>query len=378
MMKTKVQKRTVLLLLLAIACLAAMIVVVLRRGAGPPATLSEPEPRQSGLVAKLAFADNTGENSKDFKPSQPIVLDVLLKNYSEQPWSVDSRQMELPEAFVIKNSTGRVLRSITKITYPLYPVVERRFEPGDEYRFRVNLLELYPHVSNPGLDVLSLLTPDQYSVQAVIRNPVGQYSHQPADTELPVRLWPDDLISNVLSFKVRELSKREIKRELRRIGQLTEKERMKAIDRLGAVGAKEAVSELVKLASTDDSVDVRIAALLALGRIGDSSVVQQVESILLKDESSNVQAYAAGLLGQWRLKRSVPALIEALKNRKVVTPAANEEVGNVPYAAAIRALGDIGDPRATAILTEISQQDPVGWVRKAAAEQIRRIENSRD
>lgn len=370
MMKTKVQKRTVLLLLLAIACLAAMIVVVLKRRADSPATLSEPEPRQSGLVAKLAFADNTGENSKDFKPGQPIVLDVLLKNYSKEPWSVDSRQMELPGAFVIKNSAGRVLRSITKITYPIYPVVERRFEPGDEYRFRVNLLELYPHVSDPGLGVLSLLTPDQYSVQAVFRNPVGQYSHQPADTELPVRLWPDDLMSNVLSFTVRQLSKREIKRELRRIGQLAEKERMRAIDRLGAVGAKEAVSKLVKLASTDDSVDVRIAALLALGQIGDTFVVQQVESILLKDESSNVQAYAADLLGQWRLKRSIPALIEALKNRKVVT---RKRPANVPYSAAIKALGDIGDPKAIPILTEISQSDPTDWVRAAAAEQIKRI-----
>jgi len=316
------------------------------------AVIKHVENNNIGLSAKLSFTKSENEK-QTFRPGDPIMLDVLLKDYSKEPWSVDSRQMKLPESFVIKNSQGRILQSAMKITYPIFPVVEKQFEPGDEYRFRVNLLAFYPHVLDPHLGMLSLLTPDQYSVQAVFRNPVAQYSRQPTDTELVDRLWPDDLMSNVLIFTVRQLSEREISKEIRRITQLPDTERIKVIGKLGAMQAKQAVPTLIELASTDKSINVRIAALLALTQIGDISAVQDVERILLTDESSNVRAYAASFLGQCGLKRSVPVLIEALKNRKVVTPTADEQVGYVPYSAAIRALGDIGDPRPIPILTEL-------------------------
>ena len=95
---------------------------------------------------------------------------------------------------------------------------------------------------------------------------------------------------------------------------------------------EKAVELLIKALKDSDS-DVREAAALALGKIGDKRTVEPLIKAL-KDSNRWVCAFAALALGKIGDKRAVGPLIKALKD-------SNKAVRN----AAVWALGEIGDKR---------------------------------
>ena len=186
-----------------------------------------------GLVARIAFADDDRKRSRTFKSGETIDIDVIVKNNLEKTCVLDNREIKVPDSFVIKDSKGNTLKSIIHITQPVLPIDERRFGPNEELGFRVNLLHLYPHVSSTGLGVRSLLTPDKYSLQLIIRSQIRRFDI--GDKKWPDLLWPEDIESNVLRFEVTGLSEAEIKKMIARMSRMSEKECIKTIDLFGAL-----------------------------------------------------------------------------------------------------------------------------------------------
>ena len=82
----------------------------------------------------------------------------------------------------------------------------------------------------------------------------------------------------------------------------------------------------------------------------------------LKDEDSDIQARAAGALGDIGDERAVDPLIDALKDE-------NSQVrSKVAWA-----LGEIGDTRAFGLLTNLASADESEKVREAAMEALEKL-----
>lgn len=331
---------------------------------------------EAGLVAKLSFVreidtePSWAGNIAAFRPGEPILLKVAIRNESKEQVVIDDRLLGLPSTFVVRDSSGEPLSSITRISYPVFPVVPRSFSPGEEYSFRVDLLDMYPDEPSPAIGVRSLFAPDHYTVQLILRTPIQEFEASSEECQ-PATLWGEDLESDPLDFTVRPLAEEEIAHYLAGLSSLPPKERMQTFALLGGAGAKAAVSQIASVGLSDPSADVRLSAIQALWRAGDRTAISAVERALLEDPSPIVSGYAAALLGHWREPRSVPVLIRALRERHQLK--GQQGQSRTWYGAAIRALGDIADPRGLEVLAEISQQDSAPLMRALAAFHINRI-----
>jgi len=333
---------------------------------------------EAGLVAKLSFVGeidtepSLAGNIAAFRPGEPILLKVAIRNESKEQVVIDDRLLGLPSTFVVRDFSGEALSSIRRISYPAFPVVPRSFSPGEEYSFRVDLLELYPDEPSPAIGVRSLFAPDHYTVQLILRTPRREFEGSSEEC-WPQTLWGEDLESDALHFTVRSLTQEEIAHYLAGLSSLPPKERMQTLALLGGAGAKAAVSQIASVGLSDPSADVRLSAIQALWRAGDRTAISAVERVLLEDPSAIVSGYAAALLAHWRQQRSVPVLIQALRERRQLK--GQEGQSSTWYGAAIRALGDIGDPRGLEVLTEISQQDSDPLMRVLATFNMNRIQH---
>lgn len=116
-----------------------------------------------------------------------------------------------------------------------------------------------------------------------------------------------------------------------------------AKDLVDGIGIKNIPESRGWLESLDNlDVDVRRAAVAALGKSGDARVAVQLIKAL-GDEDENIRCHAAEALGNIGDARAVDPLIEALADE-------SEYV----CSAAVEALGNIGDVRAVEPLTERS------------------------
>lgn len=152
------------------------------------------------------------------------------------------------------------------------------------------------------------------------------------------------------------------------------------VRRCAAIGlekleASEALHQLSDRLHGDNTVE-RVQAVYALGKVpGDTSLRTIVG--LLKDDAEDVRAAAARVLDDLRDPRAVKYLVEALedtsftvrgivadtlgkmKDRKVV-PFLISQLGapaDSYVEKVIRALGDLGDPRAEGPLTRFTEHD---------------------
>jgi HEAT repeat protein len=127
---------------------------------------------------------------------------------------------------------------------------------------------------------------------------------------------------------------------------LVRKAAVAGLERLNSSGANGELS----LAFADGDADVRLAALHAATRINAFSDVAAVVA-LIGDESALVRRRAAETLGVMKAADAVASLL--------VLAAADQESEGAVRAAAIWALGQIGDPAAhDAILAAQTDTDP--------------------
>ncbi len=143
--------------------------------------------------------------------------------------------------------------------------------------------------------------------------------------------------------------------------------RIVAAEALGQLRARQAVEALI-LCLDDPSIWVRRAAVVALGEIGDPRAVPPLVERLLHHPSTewpvelrDVAARALGRLG--------PPALEALT-------AALEDEDKWVRQAAVRALGQMGNPQAAdALIAVLDSDEP--WLRSAAVQALARIPDAR-
>lgn len=104
----------------------------------------------------------------------------------------------------------------------------------------------------------------------------------------------------------------------------------------------------------DENVAVRRAAVdeLDLGPVPHRFALRHV---LVTDDDAEVRAKAAHKLGEARIRRAIPALVEAASDPM---PSVRDH--------ALRALGRLGAPEVLTIAKEAVRYEPVWWVRRAA------------
>ncbi|HUU21261.1 MAG TPA: HEAT repeat domain-containing protein, partial [Phycisphaerae bacterium] len=138
------------------------------------------------------------------------------------------------------------------------------------------------------------------------------------------------------------------------------KVRYSAARKLGEAKAASAVEALMKMLGDQDWL-ARKSAVVALGEIGDARAVGPLEA-LLKDHAAYMDWVAARALAKIG-KPSVGVLLGTIRDKEAQTA-----------AAAVWALGAIGDPSAAASLAELVK-DPQGdyQVRRRAIDSLGRI-----
>lgn len=123
--------------------------------------------------------------------------------------------------------------------------------------------------------------------------------------------------------------------------------RSEAADALGEIGDRRAVGPLVKALKDNDS-SVRSRAAYALGKIGDKRAVDFLIPMLRSPEESDRKT-AAYVLRDIGDKKAVPFLIECLKDNTVRH---NTLIIDHPRTCALWALSKIGDKRSVPALIE--------------------------
>jgi HEAT repeat protein len=141
--------------------------------------------------------------------------------------------------------------------------------------------------------------------------------------------------------------------------------RVEAARVLGTMRIFEALPGLQEAATATNPREVRVAALDALGQIGDPKALPFLTTSL-SDKDPDVRTIAAKAIGSFGKKgaSAAPALAAAWKRNERDIDARIEIV---------RALGRLGAPAATEVLLEAAQKDPVPLVRVEAAGSLLRL-----
>jgi len=150
---------------------------------------------------------------------------------------------------------------------------------------------------------------------------------------------------------------------------------------LGKLGDKEAVMPLIEvLCNQDEDVQVQLAAVKSLGRLGENWVahVASVETGRLQDKSRLCRkgAYALGELGDRRaisvltaqlksedrhMRRIAAHALGKLGDKEAVMPLievlCNQDEDVQVQLAAVKSLGRLGDNRADRILAHLAGQE---------------------
>lgn len=116
------------------------------------------------------------------------------------------------------------------------------------------------------------------------------------------------------------------------------------------------------IAALDDpSIEVRRNAVESLGALRASGAVPSLCDLVVHDRAMGVQRAAITALARLRDTRAVPVLVRHLELRR-----------DAPPLDAIWALGEIGDPSAVAILSELRKSGDV-YVAYNASKALARI-----
>jgi HEAT repeat protein/beta-lactamase regulating signal transducer with metallopeptidase domain len=117
-------------------------------------------------------------------------------------------------------------------------------------------------------------------------------------------------------------------------------------------------------AITDESFNVRLAAVQSLGNLQDPAAIAALAEALKKDTDARVREAAAWSLGEIDDNRAVPHLLEALRAEKVVKV----------KVKIVEALREIDDPSAMAGIIAV-QRDAAPEVRRAAASALAQFDD---
>lgn len=123
----------------------------------------------------------------------------------------------------------------------------------------------------------------------------------------------------------------------------------------------------------NDWWDVKVEAIIALGKMKAKDAVPILIKILQTSNDPIVKAYAAMALGQIGDKSAVDALLIQIQ---IVM--ASWKSDNLPLLyGLIVGLGDLGDPKAIPILLQISQGPYPAFIRQVAVASLKKVSTSK-
>ena len=125
--------------------------------------------------------------------------------------------------------------------------------------------------------------------------------------------------------------------------------RISEVEQISKLGGPEAVALLIELArSPHEDGQVRMAAITALGELGDTAAVEPLIEILERDleDRTGIWAAAIPVLGQLGDPRATPILVRTLEDRDEYW---------LGRSMGAEALGAIGDPEAVDPLLAATQ-----------------------
>lgn len=123
----------------------------------------------------------------------------------------------------------------------------------------------------------------------------------------------------------------------------------------------------------NDWWDVKVEAIIALGKMKAKEAVPVLIKILQTSNDPIVKAYAAMALGQIGDKSAVDVLLIQLQ---IVM--ASWKSDNLPLMyGLIVGLGDLGDPKAIPILLQISQGPYPSFIRQVAVASLKKVSSSK-
>ncbi|MFH1416057.1 MAG: HEAT repeat domain-containing protein [Elusimicrobiota bacterium] len=137
--------------------------------------------------------------------------------------------------------------------------------------------------------------------------------------------------------------------------------RMSEVLRLGSERNQEAIPYLIDVLG-DESENVRLCAVIALGEIVDEAAIAPIISVLENDASEGVKVIAAQTLGRFR----------GAEVRKALLAACDSENDRI-RAAAVRSLGKAGKGKDVDKILEKVSEDKNWRVRKNAANALANI-----
>ena len=123
----------------------------------------------------------------------------------------------------------------------------------------------------------------------------------------------------------------------------------------------------------NDWWDVKVEAIIALGKMKVKEAVPVLINILQTSNDPIVKAYAAMALGQIGDKSAVDALLIQIQ---IVM--ASWKSDNLPLLyGLIVGLGDLGDPKAIPVLLQISQGPYPAFIRQVAVASLKKVSTSK-
>ncbi|MEJ5272535.1 MAG: HEAT repeat domain-containing protein [Spirochaetota bacterium] len=123
----------------------------------------------------------------------------------------------------------------------------------------------------------------------------------------------------------------------------------------------------------NDWWDVKVEAIIALGKMKAKEAVPVLINILQTSNDPIVKAYAAMALGQIGDKTAVDALLIQIQ---IVM--ASWKSDNLPLLyGLIVGLGDLGDPKAIPVLLQISQGPYPSFIRQVAVASLKKVSTSK-
>jgi len=123
----------------------------------------------------------------------------------------------------------------------------------------------------------------------------------------------------------------------------------------------------------NDWWDVKVEAIIALGKMKAKDAVPALIKILQTSNDPIVKAYAAMALGQIGDKSAVDTIL--IQIQIVMTSWKSDNLPLLYWL--IVALGDLGDPRAIPVLLQISQGPYPSFIRQVAVASLKKVSTSK-
>ncbi len=182
------------------------------------------------------------------------------------------------------------------------------------------------------------------------------------------RMFEGNAVNSIRNYRIgiRKLLEtlelaRPMLRLLKELRSSNDEKRERAARMLGDLGDRGAAVQLIDALKDLDS-DVRYEAALSLGKLKIHNAFKPLIRVLMEDEEPDVCAAAATALGELKLKEAISSLGLKLKDSD-----------RFVRAAAVRALGSLGDVSAINELVELLRTDSISDVRDAAREALENI-----